>query len=101
MASKAIRSKNYNKRATFVQSEKKHLFFTILKQNNNLPLAVRRQLFIKANACPRTLSFVHNSNRCIITGRAHGVYRKLKVSRIKLKEFVGKGILPGIRKSSW
>jgi small subunit ribosomal protein S14 len=40
-------------------------------------------------------------NRCEITGRARGVYRKFRVSRIVLRELALKGMVPGMRKSSW
>ena len=40
-------------------------------------------------------------NRCEITGRPHGVYRKLKISRIALRELALKGRIPGMTKSSW
>ena len=40
-------------------------------------------------------------NRCEITGRPHGVYRKLKVSRIALRELTLSGKIPGMVKSSW
>lgn len=40
-------------------------------------------------------------NRCLITGRSRGVYRKFGVSRIVLRELALKGLIPGMRKASW
>jgi small subunit ribosomal protein S14 len=40
-------------------------------------------------------------NRCQITGRARGVYRKFRVSRIVLRELALRGMVPGMRKASW
>lgn len=40
-------------------------------------------------------------NRCEITGRARGVYRKFRISRIMLRELALKGMIPGMRKASW
>ena len=40
-------------------------------------------------------------NRCQITGRARGVYRKFGVSRIVLRELARQGLIPGMRKASW
>ena len=40
-------------------------------------------------------------NRCEMTGRPRGVYRKLRISRIALRELASKGIIPGMTKSSW
>lgn len=39
--------------------------------------------------------------RCELTGRARGVYRKFRISRIMLRELAHKGMIPGMRKSSW
>lgn len=50
---------------------------------------------------PRNSSKVRVRNRCLITGRSRGVYRKLKMSRIALREFGSSGLIPGMVKSSW
>ncbi|MSR18049.1 MAG: type Z 30S ribosomal protein S14 [Phycisphaerales bacterium] len=42
-----------------------------------------------------------NRNRCEITGRARGYYRKFRVSRIMLRELALQGLIPGMRKASW
>jgi small subunit ribosomal protein S14 len=42
-----------------------------------------------------------NRNRCKITGRARGVYRKFGISRIVLRELALQGMIPGMRKASW
>ena len=50
---------------------------------------------------PRDSSKSRLRNRCQITGRPHGVYRKFKLSRIKLREEGMKGNVPGLKKASW
>ena len=50
---------------------------------------------------PRNSSKIRVRNRCEITGRPHGVYRKLKISRIALRELTLAGKIPGMIKSSW
>ena len=50
---------------------------------------------------PRNSSKTRIKNRCEITGRPHGVYRKLKISRIALRELTLSGKIPGMVKSSW
>ena len=50
---------------------------------------------------PRNSSKVRIRNRCEITGRPHGVYRKLRISRIALRDLASKGKIPGMTKSSW
>ena len=55
--------------------------------------------FEKAKKTPKFSS--RKVNRCAITGRARGVYRKFGVSRIVLRELALKGMIPGMRKASW
>lgn len=50
---------------------------------------------------PRDSSMVRHRNRCRITGRPHGVYRKFGLSRIKLREAAMRGDVPGLVKASW
>jgi small subunit ribosomal protein S14 len=50
---------------------------------------------------PRDSSPVRQRNRCEITGRPHGYYRKFGLSRIKLREAMMRGDVPGLRKASW
>lgn len=55
----------------------------------------------KLNALPRDSSKSRARNRCSITGRPHGVYRKFGLARNKLREAAMKGELPGLTKASW
>ena len=55
----------------------------------------------KLSSMPRNSSKVRIMNRCEITGRPHGVYRKLKISRIALRDMASSGKIPGLTKSSW
>ena len=55
----------------------------------------------KLSKLPRNSSKVRVMNRCQITGRPHGVYRKLKISRIALRKLGLEGKIPGMVKSSW
>lgn len=50
---------------------------------------------------PKNSSKIRVRNRCEITGRPHGYYRKLKMSRIALRELASMGKIPGMTKSSW
>ncbi len=56
---------------------------------------------IKLNALPRDSSPSRLRNRCAITGRPHGVYRKFGLGRNKLREAAMKGEIPGLTKASW
>jgi small subunit ribosomal protein S14 len=56
---------------------------------------------LKLSAMPRTSSSTRIRNRCMVTGRARGVYRRFNISRIMLREMVAEGLIPGVRKASW
>ena len=55
----------------------------------------------KLNDLPRNSSSIRHRNRCELTGRSRGVYRKFGLSRIKIRELSMSGDLPGVVKSSW
>ncbi|HNP36604.1 MAG TPA: 30S ribosomal protein S14 [Woeseiaceae bacterium] len=55
----------------------------------------------KLNAMPRDSSPIRQRNRCQITGRPHGVYRKFGLGRNKLREAAMRGEIPGLTKASW
>ena len=69
--------------------------------NKKLPLAERFQAQLKLSKLPKNSSKIRIRNRCEITGRPHAVYRKLKISRIALRELASSGKIPGMVKSSW
>ena len=69
--------------------------------NKELPLEERFKAQQKLSSLPRNSSKVRVRNRCQITGRPHGVYRKLKISRIALRQMASTGKIPGMTKSSW
>jgi len=70
-------------------------------KNKKLPLEERFAAQLKLAKIPRNSSKVRIRNRCEITGRPHGVYRKLKISRIALRDLASNGKIPGMTKSSW
>ena len=69
--------------------------------NKQLPLEERFKAQLKLSNLPRNSSKTRVRNRCQITGRPHGVYRKLKISRIALRQLGLEGKIPGMVKSSW
>tara|TARA_Y100000782_G_C9992134_1_gene184934 strand:+ start:200 stop:505 length:306 start_codon:yes stop_codon:yes gene_type:complete len=69
--------------------------------NKKTSLQERFQAQLKLSKLPRNSSKIRVRNRCEITGRPHGVYRKLKISRIALRELTLAGKIPGMIKSSW
>ena len=69
--------------------------------DKKLSLEERFKAQQKLSRMPRNSAKVRVRNRCQITGRPHGVYRKLKVSRIALRQLGLQGKIPGMVKSSW
>ena len=69
--------------------------------NKKLPLEERFKAQQKLSNMPRNSAKSRVMNRCQITGRPHGVYRKLKISRIALRQLGLQGKIPGLVKSSW
>ena len=69
--------------------------------NKKLPLEERFKAQQKLSQLPRNSAKTRVMNRCEITGRPHGVYRKLKISRIALRHLGLQGKIPGLVKSSW
>ncbi|GHU16473.1 30S ribosomal protein S14 [Alphaproteobacteria bacterium] len=69
--------------------------------NRSIDATERFAAQLKLAAMPRTSSATRIRNRCMVTGRARGVYRKFNISRIMLREMAAEGLVPGVRKASW
>ena len=69
--------------------------------DKKLPLEERFKAQQKLSKLPRNSAKTRVRNRCQISGRPHGVYRKLKISRIALRKLGLEGKIPGLVKSSW
>ena len=69
--------------------------------DKKIPLEERFKAQQKLSKMPRNSAKTRVRNRCQITGRPHGVYRKLKISRIALRQLGLEGKIPGMVKSSW
>ena len=79
--------------------KRKKLKQTIM--NKKLSFEERFKAQQKLSKLPRNSAKTRVMNRCQITGRPHGVYRKLKISRIALRQLGLQGKIPGLVKSSW
>ena len=80
---------------------KKRKNLKMIINNKKLPLEERFAAQLKLVKIPRNSAKTRVRNRCEITGRPHGVYRKLRISRIALRDLASKGKIPGMTKSSW
>ena len=70
-------------------------------KNKKIELSERFAAQLKLNKLPKNSSKIRIRNRCEVSGRPHGVYRKLKISRIALRDMASSGKIPGMTKSSW
>ena len=81
--------------------EKRRKKLKAIISNKKLPLNERFAAQLKLSKLPKNSSKIRIRNRCEISGRPHGVYRKLKISRIALRQLGLQGKIPGLVKSSW
>ena len=72
-----------------------------IARDESRPMEERFKAQLKLAKLPRNSSATRLHNRCQLTGRPHAYYRKLKVSRIALRELGSSGQIPGMVKSSW
>ena len=92
-----------NKKRIKLYNKYKSKHDKLLKIANNKKLSADEQFQarMKLSALPRNASKGRIRNRCLVTGRGRGVYRKFKLSRIAFRELAAIGHVPGITKSSW
>jgi len=92
--------KDAQKRVIFARLEHTRVMLRALLKDRSLPQSVRFHMSMELNTLPRITKTKIN-NRCVSTGRAKGVYRLFKCSRICIRELVAMGALPGVKKASW
>ncbi len=101
MAKKSAINKNNRRIKLSDKFYKKRLELKKTIMDKKLSLEERFKAQQKLSKLPRNSARVRVMNRCQITGRPHGVYRKLKISRIALRQLGLEGKIPGMVKSSW
>lgn len=101
MAKLSSVNKNAKRAKMIKQQAGKRAALKAIVMNKALPMDERLQAQMQLSALPRNGAANRYRNRCELTGRARGVYRKFKLSRIKLREFGSFGRIPGMTKSSW
>ena len=97
----ALIERDRKRRALVLKYELKRLKLKNIINSADLPMQVRWDATLKLAKLPRNSAKVRVKNRCLVTGRPHGVYRDFKVSRIVFRQLASNGQLAGIRKSSW
>ena len=101
MAKTSSVQKNLFRKKMIDKYKSKREFLKSKIKNKDISLEERISLQNKLNDLPRNSSGIRHRNRCEITGRPRGNYRKFGLSRIKLRELSMTGDLPGVVKSSW
>jgi len=101
MAKKSMMQRELKREKLVAKYAKKRAELKAIIRNVNRTDDERRAAQAKLNAIPRDASPTRQRNRCSITGRPHGVYRKFGLGRNKLREGAMKGEIPGLTKASW
>ncbi|MBA3069902.1 MAG: 30S ribosomal protein S14 [Hyphomonas sp.] len=101
MAKKSAIEKNNKRKAMVERYVAKRTALKAAAMDENLSLEERFKARIKLAQMPRNSAPNRVRNRCEVTGRPRAFYRKLKMSRIALRELGSRGQIPGLVKSSW
>ncbi len=101
MAKKSSIEKNNRRRKMVARLAAKRAELKRIANDESLSLEERFQARLKLAELPRNSSAVRIRNRCEISGRPRGVYRKLRMSRIAIRDLGSNGMIPGLVKSSW
>ena len=101
MAKKAMIEREKKRQHLVEQYAAKRAALKAVIENKSKPVEERFKASLKLAELPRNSSATRLHNRCQLTGRPHAYYRKLKLSRIMLRELGQNGEIPGMVKSSW
>jgi Ribosomal protein S14 len=101
MAKTSSIEKNKKRVALAKQYAAKRAALKALVKNQETPIEERFKASLKLAELPRNSAKVRVRNRCEVSGRPRGYYRKLKMSRIALRQLGNLGQIPGLVKSSW
>jgi small subunit ribosomal protein S14 len=101
MAKKSSIEKNNRRRRLSKMYSGRRARLKAIAMDKTKPMEERFAATLKLAELPRNASPTRIRNRCQMTGRPRGFYRKHKLSRIALRELGSKGLIPGLLKSSW
>ncbi|MFU1477415.1 30S ribosomal protein S14 [Roseovarius sp. C7] len=101
MAKKAMIKREKKRQKLVEKYATKRAALKEIVNDESKPMEERFRASLKLAKLPRNSSATRLHNRCQLTGRPHAYYRKLKISRIALRELGSSGQLPGMVKSSW
>jgi small subunit ribosomal protein S14 len=98
---KYLPQKDKKKRSRFKKYESLKIVLRYLIRREGTPLQKTLQLTKDLRSLPRRSSLTQLRNRCVITGRSRGVLRPFSLSRIKMRELISHGLIPGFSKIVW
>jgi small subunit ribosomal protein S14 len=101
MAKTSMIERDKKRRRLVARDAAKRKALSEIANNRELPMEERFAARIKLAQLPRNGAACRARNRCEVTGRPRGYYRKLRMSRIALRELGNEGLIPGLVKSSW
>jgi small subunit ribosomal protein S14 len=101
MAKKSMVNREVKRAKLVKQYASRRAALKAVVEDQSKPIEVRFKATQKLAELPRNSSAVRIHNRCQLTGRPHAYYRKLKLSRIMLRDLASFGQIPGMVKSSW
>lgn len=101
MAKKSSIEKNKRRRRLVAKYAARREALKATTNDSSLPQEERFAARLKLAALPRNSAKIRVRNRCELTGRPRGYYRKFNMSRIALRELASAGLVPGVVKSSW
>ncbi len=101
MAKKSAVEKDKNRRKLARRYASKRAALKAIARDRSLAPEERFQAYLKLAELPRNSASNRTRNRCAVSGRPRGVYRKFMISRIALRDLGGTGQIPGMVKSSW
>ncbi|MDP2241092.1 MAG: 30S ribosomal protein S14 [Burkholderiales bacterium] len=101
MAKKALVNRDLKRRETVKKFAGKRAELMAAVNNQKLSPEERYEARLKLQKLPRDASPVRLRNRCALTGRPRGVYRKFGLARSKLRDIAMRGEIPGVIKASW
>lgn len=101
MAKKSMIEREKKRQRLVEKYAAKRAELKVIANDETKPMEERFKARLKLAKLPRNSAPSRLHNRCQLTGRPHAYYRKLKISRIMLRELGSTGQLPGVVKSSW
>ncbi len=101
MAKKCMIEKEGKRKRMAKQFAKRRAALKATIKDKDTPMEERFEAVMRLAALPRNSAKIRQRNRCELTGRPRGNYRKFKLSRIKFRELASAGQIPGVTKASW